>query len=139
MAEQRAVLVVEDEPLVRLDLATRLADAGYLIFEASYAAEAIGILERHPQIRVVFTDIQMPGDMDGLALAHYVRHRWPPTIIVVSSGRVQPGPGRCRTMSRSSESPTIPAGSARSWTRWPLGWPDEIHQNSCPKRPSAWG
>ncbi len=93
MAEQRAVLVVEDEPLVRLDLATRLADTGYLVFEASSAAEAIAILERHPQIRVVFTDIQMPGDMDGLALAHYVRDRWPPTIIVVSSGRVQPGPG----------------------------------------------
>ena len=92
MAEQRAVLVVEDEPLVWLDLATRLADTGYLVFEASSAAEAIAILERHPQIRVVFTDIQMPGDMDGLALAHYVRDRWPPTIIVVSSGRVQPGP-----------------------------------------------
>jgi CheY-like chemotaxis protein len=73
MAEQRAVLVVEDESLVRLDLATKLVDAGYLIFEASSAAEAIGILERHPEIRVVFTDIQMPGDMDGLALARYVR------------------------------------------------------------------
>ena len=93
MAEQRAVLVVEDEPLVRFDLATRLVDAGYLIFEASSAAEAISILERHPGIRVVFTDIQMPGDMDGLALARYVRERWPPTIIVVSSGRVQPRPG----------------------------------------------
>jgi CheY-like chemotaxis protein len=93
MAEQCAVLVVEDEPLVRLDLATRLADQGYLIFEASSAAEAIGILERHPQIRVVFTDIQMPGDMDGLALVRSVRDRWPPTIIVVSSGRVKPGPG----------------------------------------------
>ena len=55
------VLVVEDEPLVRLDLATRLADTGYLVFEASSAAEAISILERHPQIRVVFTDIQMPA------------------------------------------------------------------------------
>src|SRR5688572_5317424 len=94
MAEQRAVLVVEDEPLVRLDLETRLADTGYLVFEASSAAEAIAILERHPQIRVVFTDIQMPGDMDGLALARYVRDRWPPTIIVVSSGRGSAGAGR---------------------------------------------
>ena len=88
-----AALVVEDEALVRLDLATTLEYAGYLIFEASSAAEAIDVLERHPEIRVVFTDIQMPGDMDGLALARYVRNRWPPTIIVVSSGRVQPGLG----------------------------------------------
>ena len=93
MANQYAALVVEDEALVRLDLATTLEDAGYLIFEASSAAEAIDVLERHPQIRVVFTDIQMPGDMNGLALARYVRDRWPPTIIVVSSGRVQPGFG----------------------------------------------
>lgn len=90
MAEKFAVLVVEDEVLVRLDLVTRLADAGYATHEASNAAEAIAILEKHAEIRVVFTDIQMPGDMDGLALAHYVRKRWPPTIIVVSSGRVQP-------------------------------------------------
>ena len=87
------VLVVEDEVLVRYDLVTTLEEAGYQTHEASTAAEAIRILESHPEIRVVFTDIQMPGDMDGLALARFVRERWPPTIIVVSSGRVQPGPG----------------------------------------------
>ncbi len=90
MAEKLAVLVVEDEVLVRFDLVTTLEEAGYCTHEASTAAEAISILEKHEEIRVVFTDIQMPGDMDGLALAHYVRKRWPPTIIVVSSGRVEP-------------------------------------------------
>lgn len=93
MANKPAVLVVEDEVLVRFELVDTLEEAGYLIHQASNAAEAISILEAHPEIRVVFTDIQMPGDMDGLALAHFVRKRWPPTIIVVSSGRVQPGPG----------------------------------------------
>ncbi len=90
MAEKPAVLVVEDEVLVRYDLVSTLELAGYETHEASTAAEAIRILEQHEEIRVVFTDIQMPGDMDGLALARFVRERWPPTIIIVSSGRVQP-------------------------------------------------
>lgn len=93
MAQLPAVLVVEDEVLVRYELVTTLEESGYQAHEASSAAEAISILEKHPEIRVVFTDIQMPGDMDGLALARFVRERWPPTIIVVSSGRVQPAPG----------------------------------------------
>lgn len=92
MAEKPAVLVVEDEVLVRYDLVSTLELAGYETHEASTAAEAIRILEQHEEIRVVFTDIQMPGDMDGLALARFVRERWPPTIIIVSSGRVQPRP-----------------------------------------------
>lgn len=80
-----AVLVVEDEVLIRLDLVGILEEAGFLTYEAGNAADAIGILEMHPEVRVVITDIQMPGDMDGLALSHYVRKRWPPTIIVVCS------------------------------------------------------
>jgi len=90
MTAKSAVLVVEDEALVRMDLVANLEDSGYRTFEASSAAEAIDVLERHPVIRVVFTDIQMPGTMDGLALARYVRERWPPTIIVISSGKIQP-------------------------------------------------
>ena len=79
------ILVVEDEVLVRLDLVAYLEDAGYRVVEAGSAREAIEILEQDRSIRVVFTDVQMPGDMDGLALARCVRERWPPTIIVVSS------------------------------------------------------
>lgn len=91
MDKQIAVLVVEDEALVRFDLAQTLQADGYQTFEAADATEAIAVLEAHSEIRVVFTDIQMPGTMDGLALSHYIRHRWPPTIIVVSSGQLSPG------------------------------------------------
>lgn len=89
MSQPVSVLVVEDELLVRLDLATYLQQRGYHVFEAGSAAEAIGILERDRSIRVVFTDIRMPGAMDGAALARWVRERWPPTIIVVCSGNSQ--------------------------------------------------
>ncbi|MBA2126335.1 hypothetical protein DLM45_08870 [Hyphomicrobium methylovorum] len=86
MAVSKAkVLVVEDEFLIRWDLVAALEDAGFSTVEAGSAAEAISVLERDRDIRVVFTDIQMPGSMDGLALANYVRGRWPPTIIVISS------------------------------------------------------
>ena len=81
------VLVVDDEALVRMDLVNSLNAAGYATREASLATEAITILEQDPGIRVVFTDIQMPGSMDGLALSHYVRKRWPPTVIVIISGK----------------------------------------------------
>jgi two-component system, response regulator PdtaR len=80
------VLVVEDEALIRLDLASYLMQRGFDVLEAGSAAEAIEYLESDRTIRVVFTDIRMPGDMDGIALAKCVRERWPPTIIVICSG-----------------------------------------------------
>ena len=90
MKTQLAALVVEDDALVRFDLAATLQEQGFKTFEAADATEAIAVLEANAEIRVVFTDIQMPGTMDGLALSHYVRLRWPPTIIVVSSGQRSP-------------------------------------------------
>ncbi len=86
------MLVVEDDPIVRFDLTEILRNAGFATFEAGTAPEAIAILEKHSEIRAVFTDIEMPGTMDGLALAHHVRYRWPPTIIVISSGQIRPAP-----------------------------------------------
>lgn len=83
------VLVVEDETLIRIDLVTYLEQAGYRVVEAPDAATAIDILERDRDIRVVFTDVRMPGDMDGLALARVVRERWPPTIIVICSANAE--------------------------------------------------
>jgi two-component system, response regulator PdtaR len=80
------VLVVEDEPLIRMDTASFLEAAGLTVYEASNAAEAIRFLELHDEIRLIFTDINMPGSMDGLTLAHYVRGRWPPVKIIVTSG-----------------------------------------------------
>jgi CheY-like chemotaxis protein len=82
-----AVLIVEDEPLVRIGAVNIIEDAGFEVIEAANADEAIGILECRSDVRVVFTDIHMPGSMDGLKLAHAVRNRWPPIRIIVTSGR----------------------------------------------------
>lgn len=83
-----AILLVEDEILIRIELADFFADAGYQVFEAGDADEAIGILEREKTIRIVLTDIQLPGSMDGLKLAHYIRDRYPPTVLLLTSGGV---------------------------------------------------
>jgi CheY-like chemotaxis protein len=84
VAKAPAVLIVEDEALVRLGAARMIEDAGFDVIEAANADEAIQILESRSDI---FTDIHMPGSMDGLKLAHAVRHRWPPIKIIVTSGR----------------------------------------------------
>jgi len=86
------VLVVEDEPILRFDIVDTLTDAGFHVHEAGNASEAIEILTRHADIRLVFTDVDMPGDMDGIMLAAYIRDRWPPLKIIVTSGyrRVSP-------------------------------------------------
>ena len=86
-AKTPAVLIVEDEPLVRLCAVETVEAAGFTVIEAANADEAIRILESRRDIRVVFTDIHMPGSMDGLKLAHAVRDRWPPIKIIVTSGR----------------------------------------------------
>ena len=83
-----AVLIVEDEALVRMSAVAMAKEAGLKAYEAADADEAIALLEKHTDIGVLFTDINMPGSMDGLKLAHYVRGRWPPVRIIVTSGRV---------------------------------------------------
>ena len=80
------VLVVEDDHLLRLDATDMVESAGFEVIEAANADEAISILESRNDIAVVFTDIQMPGSMDGLKLARAVRGRWPPIKIVTTSG-----------------------------------------------------
>jgi CheY-like chemotaxis protein len=82
------ILIVEDEFLLRLDSAETIEHAGFEVIQAASADEAIAILNARPDIHVVFTDIQMPGSMDGLKLARFVRNRWPPIKIVATSGRV---------------------------------------------------
>lgn len=82
------ILVVEDEPLIRLGLISLVEDAGYGALEASSADEAIRIVEGDPDISVIITDVDMPGSMDGIKLAHFVRDRWPPIQLIVISGKV---------------------------------------------------
>src|SRR5262245_43143478 len=71
-----------------MDIADRLREQGYFVLEAGHADEAIGILETRADIRLVFTDVDMPGSMDGLKLAAYVRELWPPIKLIVTSGHV---------------------------------------------------
>jgi CheY-like chemotaxis protein len=85
------VLIVEDEELLRLNAAEMVAAAGFEVVEAANADDAIDILEARRDITVVFTDVQMPGSMDGLKLARAVRGRWPPIKIVATSGLVNVG------------------------------------------------
>lgn len=82
------VLIVEDEMLLRIDAAEMIKAAGFEVVEAANADEAIEVLEARRDITVVFTDIQMPGSMDGLKLARAVRGRWPPIKIIATSGRL---------------------------------------------------
>lgn len=83
------VLVVEDDEILRMCTANVVADAGFMTVEAANADEAIAILESRSDIALVFTDIQMPGSMDGLGLAQTVHDRWPAIKIILVSGRVE--------------------------------------------------
>lgn len=87
----RTILVVEDEPIIRMAAVALVEDQGFIALEADSADEAIAILEAHPDIHVVFTDIQMAGSMDGLQMAAYAKDRWPPLKFIIVSGECKPG------------------------------------------------
>src|SRR3954464_12261578 len=84
------VLVVEDEMILRMRAVNIVEDAGFCPVEAINADEAISILESRSDISLLFTDIQMPGSIDGLKLAHAVHERWPSIKIILVSGQVKP-------------------------------------------------
>ncbi|SDJ38129.1 MULTISPECIES: response regulator [Bradyrhizobium] len=84
-----AVLIVEDEAILRLHAVDLVEEAGFTAIEAKNADEAIAILESRSDVMLLFTDVHMPGSMDGLRLAHAVRDRWPPIKIVVVSGQLK--------------------------------------------------
>jgi CheY-like chemotaxis protein len=86
-ARRTVVLVVEDEPILRMMAVDMVEDAGFEAIEAADAIEAIDILEARPDIRLVFTDIDMPRGMDGIRLAAAIRDRWPPIKIILTSGK----------------------------------------------------
>ncbi len=80
-------LIAEDEPLLRMDAADTLSDAGFTVLEAGNSADALRHLERTDTIGLLFTDIEMPGPINGVELAHEVARRWPHISVVVCSGR----------------------------------------------------
>jgi two-component system, response regulator PdtaR len=85
-SKRPVVLIVEDEALVRMDAIEVIEAAGFDVIEGSDADE---ILEQRSDIHLIFTDIQMPGSMDGLKLAHFVKDRWPPIKIIATSGHTK--------------------------------------------------
>jgi CheY-like chemotaxis protein len=87
------VLVVDDEALLRMLAADVFSEAGFEVLEASNGAQAIALMETRPDIRAVFTDVQMPGQPDGFALSRIVRGKLPSSAIVVVSGRAFPKEG----------------------------------------------
>src|ERR1700726_4460115 len=99
-AALRAVLVVEDEMLLRMRAVDMVEDAGFTPVEAVNADDALAILESRSDIELLFTDIQMPGSMDGLKLAHAVHERWPSIKIILVSGKLTPTDSERPTDSR---------------------------------------
>jgi two-component system, response regulator PdtaR len=88
--ENQVVLIVEDDQLIRMHAADMVRGLGFGTLEAADADDAISLLEGCSDITVVFTDIEMPGSMDGLRLVAVVRDRWPPIALLVTSGRPVP-------------------------------------------------
>lgn len=90
--DPKTVLVVDDESLVRLDAAESLRDAGFEVVEAADACEALETVQKRDDIGVLFTDIEMPGGMNGLELARRVSHAHPDMRLILTSGAVRVDP-----------------------------------------------
>lgn len=88
MSNLPLILIVEDEPSIRLFAGEVLAENGYATISAASADEGLAIMHNRPEIRAVLTDVFVPGTLDGLALVNEIRRRWPRMGIVVASGRL---------------------------------------------------
>ena len=105
----KIILVAEDEVLIRGSVADALTEAGFVVLEASHAAEALDILNgQADSIAVLFTDIHMPGDIDGLDLAHHALGKWPWIALLIASGKARPEPDELPTGSRFLAKPYHP-------------------------------
>ena len=102
------ILLVEDEPLVRMLSADVLSEAGFDVVEARNADEAVGVLEREPGIAALVTDVDMPGSMDGLMLARHAHERFPGMPALVVSGKVRPSPAELPPLSSFVAKPFAP-------------------------------
>jgi CheY-like chemotaxis protein len=109
MSEKTVILVVEDEAIIRMGAVQMLEDAGFAVVEASNASDAMAILENRNDVRAVFTDVNMPGTLDGLRLARMVRGRWPPIHLIVTSGLLSLNDDELPTGGRFIRKPYDPA------------------------------
>jgi two-component system, response regulator PdtaR len=87
------VLLVEDEELLRALAAWRLEEAGFEVVQAANAAEALQVMKSRPDVDVLFTDVQMPGPLDGMGLARKIHEQRPNVLLLVTSGNARPGKG----------------------------------------------
>lgn len=111
------ILLVEDEPLILMDIELQLCEAGHEVVAVGNADKAVDVLVSR-LIDVVLTDIDMPGSMDGLKLAAVVRNRWPPVQIVVMSGKRRPARDELPNRARFIEKPLHTADLLRSVGVW---------------------
>lgn len=87
-------MVVDDDAMILMHACTILEEAGFCCHEAGTGDEAVQLLNEHAEgVTLLFSDVEMPGEMGGFALAHYVNEHWPHVEIVIASGRIKPGPG----------------------------------------------
>jgi len=84
------ILVVEDEPVLRFNAADALEEAGFAVTEANNAETALEVPEARREVRMLFTDVHMPGSFDGMELARQVHRRWPHILLMITSGRERP-------------------------------------------------
>lgn len=87
-AKKRVVLVIEDEPVLRIEISDMLQEEGLEVVEATNVENAIHILETRPDIRIVYMDLDMPNGVDGVKIAAAIRDRWPPIEIVLTASRI---------------------------------------------------
>ena len=108
MDNSTVILLVEDEVLVRMLAADVLSEAGFSVLESTNAEEALRLLETRPDVQVLFTDVNMPGALDGLGLAQAVHER-SPEVGLIGSGRIRPNPGELPPGTRFIPKPYAPA------------------------------
>ncbi|MCG5249633.1 response regulator [Methylorubrum extorquens] len=80
--------MIEDEPVLRIEISDMLEDEGFEVVEATNVENAIHILETRPDIRIVYMDLDMPNGVDGVKIAAAIRDRWPPIEIVLTASRI---------------------------------------------------
>jgi two-component system, response regulator PdtaR len=113
------VLIVEDDALLRMLAVEIVEEAGFVAIEAADADEAVSLLESRSDIVLLLTDIDMPGSMNGLTLAHAVRNRWPSIKILVVSGKCGHSPPSFRRTAASSQSHSRQPRWLRDCMHWP--------------------
>jgi CheY-like chemotaxis protein len=125
-----AILVVEDDVLVRMIASDIFVDAGFRVTEAHDAQEALALLEARADVQVVFTDWNMPGEIDGIGLAHLVRRRSPSVGVIVASGKMLPSPGDLPAGVRFISKPYRPSALIEEIKAIVQGSADEVAQGA---------